>query len=48
LVQRDARDAMQTVQAKDAILVDTTTLTQSEQVARIVALAEAAVGRARK
>jgi cytidylate kinase len=48
LVQRDARDAMNTVQAKDAILIDTTTLTQSEQVARIVALAEAAVGRARK
>jgi cytidylate kinase len=46
LVQRDARDAMQTVQAKDAILIDTTTLTQSEQVARIVALAEAAIGRA--
>src|SRR5262249_1931233 len=42
LVQRDARDAMQTVQAKDAILIDTTTLTQAEQVARIVALAEAA------
>ena len=46
LVRRDARDAMQTVQAKDAILIDTTTLTQSEQVARIVALAEAAIGRA--
>lgn len=47
LVQRDARDAMQTVQAKDAILIDTTTLTQTEQVARIVALAEAAIDRAR-
>jgi cytidylate kinase len=47
LVQRDARDAMQTVQAKDAILIDTTTLTQAEQVARIVALAEAAIDRAR-
>ena len=47
LVQRDARDAMQTVQAKDAIQIDTTTLTQSEQVARIVALAEAAIDRAR-
>lgn len=46
LVQRDARDAMQTVQAKDAILIDTTTLTQTEQVARIVALAEAAIDRA--
>ncbi|HZS60877.1 MAG TPA: (d)CMP kinase [Gemmatimonadaceae bacterium] len=47
LVRRDARDAMQTVQAKDAILIDTTTLTQSEQVARIVALAEAAIDRLR-
>jgi cytidylate kinase len=46
LVQRDGRDAMQTVQAKDAILIDTTTLTQTEQVARIVALAEAAIDRA--
>jgi cytidylate kinase len=46
LVQRDARDAMQTVQAKDAILIDTTTLTQAEQVERIVALAEAAKLRA--
>ena len=39
LVQRDARDATQTVQAKDAILIDTTYLTQSEQVERIVSLA---------
>jgi cytidylate kinase len=46
LVQRDARDKMQTVQAVDAVLIDTTTLTQAEQVARIVALAEAAIGRA--
>jgi cytidylate kinase len=46
LVQRDARDATQTVQAKDAIVIDTTTLTQPEQVARIVALAEAAIDRA--
>jgi cytidylate kinase len=38
LVQRDARDATQTVQAKDAILIDTTYLTQEEQVERIVAL----------
>jgi cytidylate kinase len=42
LVQRDARDATQTVQAKDAVLIDTTSLTQAEQVDRIVALAEAA------
>lgn len=40
LVQRDARDATQTVQAKDAVLIDTTYLTQEEQVDRIVALAK--------
>jgi cytidylate kinase len=39
LVQRDSRDATQTVQAKDAILIDTTYLTQAEQVERIVSLA---------
>lgn len=38
LVQRDAQDATQTVQAKDAVLIDTTYLTQEEQVERIVAL----------
>ncbi len=42
LVRRDAADATQTVQAKDAILIDTTYLTQAEQVDRIVALARAA------
>jgi cytidylate kinase len=47
LVQRDARDKMQTVQAVDAVLIDTTALTQAEQVARIVALVEAAIDRAR-
>ena len=41
IVQRDARDATQTVQAKDAILIDTTYLTQEEQVERIVALVRA-------
>ena len=41
LVQRDAKDATQTVQAKDAILLDTTYRTQPEQVERIVALAHA-------
>lgn len=41
LVQRDARDATQTVQARDAVLLDTTYLTQPEQVERIVALAHA-------
>ena len=39
LVQRDSKDATQTVQAKDAILIDTTYLTQAEQVERIVSLA---------
>jgi cytidylate kinase len=41
LVERDARDATQTVQARDAVLLDTTFLTQPEQVDRIVALARA-------
>ena len=44
LVQRDARDATQTVQALDAVLIDTTALTQAEQVDRIVALARAKAG----
>jgi cytidylate kinase len=39
LVERDARDATNTVQARDAVLIDTTYLTQEEQVQRIVALA---------
>lgn len=46
LVQRDARDARQTVQAADAILIDSTYLTQAEQVERIVALARAVTHRA--
>jgi cytidylate kinase len=41
IVQRDSKDATQTVQAKDAVLLDTTYLTQTEQVERIVALARA-------
>lgn len=41
LVRRDANDATQTVQAADAVLIDTTYLTQREQVERIVALARA-------
>lgn len=45
LVQRDARDATQTVQAKDAVLLDTTYLTQADQVERIVALAKAVTHR---
>lgn len=43
LVRRDAQDATQTVQARDAVLIDTTYLTQEEQVERIVALAQAAL-----
>jgi cytidylate kinase len=42
IVKRDAKDATQTVQAQDAILIDTTSLTQEDQVERIVALANAA------
>jgi cytidylate kinase len=45
LVQRDSRDATQTVQAADAVLLDTTYLTQQEQVERIVALARAVTHR---
>ena len=45
LVHRDARDATQTVQAADAVLLDTTYLTQEEQVERIVALARAVTHR---
>lgn len=43
LVQRDLKDEAQTQQAKDAILIDTTSLTQEEQVDRIVALARQAL-----
>jgi cytidylate kinase len=46
IVQRDARDATQTIQAADAVLIDTTYLTQEEQVERIVALARAVTHRA--
>lgn len=45
LVKRDASDATQTVQATDAVLIDTTFLTQEEQVERIVALANAVTHR---
>ncbi|OLE16658.1 MAG: cytidylate kinase [Gemmatimonas sp. 13_1_20CM_3_60_15] len=38
--ERDARDARQTVRAADAVVIDTTTLTQQEQVERIVSLCE--------
>lgn len=43
LVQRDLKDEAQTQQAKDAVLIDTTFLTQEEQVGRIVALARQAM-----
>jgi cytidylate kinase len=39
LTQRDAKDAAQTQQAPDAVVIDTTHLTQEEQVERIVELA---------
>lgn len=42
LVRRDASDEAQTQRAPDAVLIDTTYLTQPEQVERIVALARAA------
>ena len=45
LVHRDARDAQQSGQAPDAVLLDTTYLTQEEQVERIVALANAVTQR---
>ena len=43
LVHRDAKDESQTRRADDAVLIDTTYLTQEEQVARIVALARQAL-----
>lgn len=42
LVERDSRDATQSAPARDAITIDTTALTQAEQVERIVSLAKAA------
>lgn len=45
LVLRDARDATQTVQARDAVLIDTTHLTQEAQVDRIVALVNVRLAR---
>jgi cytidylate kinase len=45
LVHRDARDSQQSGQAPDAILLDTTYLTQQDQVDRIVALANAVTSR---
>jgi cytidylate kinase len=45
IVHRDSKDATQTVQATDAVLIDTTTLTQEDQVDRIVKLAKAVTHR---
>ena len=45
LVHRDAKDAQQSGQAADAVLLDTTYLTQADQVDRIVALAKAVTQR---
>jgi cytidylate kinase len=42
IVRRDAKDEAQTQRAADAVLMDTTFLTQAEQVDRIVALARSA------
>ncbi len=41
LVHRDALDATQSAPARDVVTIDTTSLTQAEQVERIVALARA-------
>lgn len=43
LVQRDAADAQQSAPAAGAVLIDTTHITQDEQVERIAALARAAL-----
>lgn len=43
LVERDVKDEAQTQQAADAILIDTTALTQEEQVERIVAMGRQAL-----
>jgi len=47
LVARDGLDAAQSAPARDAITIDTTTVTQEEQVERIVALAKATRDRLR-
>ncbi|AMW05016.1 3-phosphoshikimate 1-carboxyvinyltransferase [Gemmatimonas phototrophica] len=48
LVARDAQDATQSAPARDAITIDTTTVTQEEQVERIVALGRATRERLRR
>ena len=44
IVHRDEQDATQSAPAPDAVLVDTTHISQAEQVERIVALIRAAIG----
>ncbi|MEP6766424.1 MAG: 3-phosphoshikimate 1-carboxyvinyltransferase [Gemmatimonadaceae bacterium] len=48
LVARDAKDATQSAPARDAVTIDTTALTQADQVERIVALARATRERLKK
>jgi cytidylate kinase len=45
LISRDERDAAQSVQAPDAVLIDTSDISQKEQVAHIVAMARVVRGR---
>ena len=45
IAHRDAKDAVQSGRASDAVLIDTTYINQEEQVDRIVALAKAALRR---
>jgi 3-phosphoshikimate 1-carboxyvinyltransferase len=44
LVSRDQADALRTMEAADAVRIDTTTLTQADQVEQIVALVKARTG----
>ena len=44
IVMRDELDAAQSVRAADAIVIDTTHITQAEQIAQIAALARARLG----
>ena len=44
LVSRDQADALQTVEAADSVRIDTTTLTQADQVEQIVGLVRARMG----
>ena len=44
IIERDTRDAVQTVPAPDAVIIDTTGLTQQEQVEQIVTLSRQGSG----